>query len=79
MLQLAGYSVVDDSDFKAPSIEILNLTHDLLLFNREIVWLLELSSCGNDVWEVQHYVVDIDVAMQNVPLVELIQSVSNLP
>ena len=40
--------------------------------------LLKLHACGHNVWEVEHDVVDVDVAMENSPLVQLIESVCNL-
>ena len=56
----------------------MNPPNDLSLLNLEIVRLLELHARRQIVWKVEHNVVDVDVTVENVLLVQLIQSVSNL-
>ena len=78
MLELTCQPIINYSDLIVPSLKVLNLLYNLCLLNLQKVWVLELFSLRHNFGEVKHNVIYVDVAMQNVPLIQFIQPVGNI-
>ena len=78
MLELTCQPIINYSDLIVPSLKVLNLLYNLCLLNLQKVWVLELFTLRHNFGEVKHNVIYVDVAMQNVPLIQFIQPVGNI-